>query len=93
MPLETRNGPGSSTSQARPDADATTSATNTPIVATGRLIPPDSRRPRWLLAVDRCPLCEQRHTHGAPAGLDTTEVHRLSHCQGGGKPYLVKVAA
>ncbi|MDX3099702.1 hypothetical protein [Nonomuraea angiospora] len=88
------NEPGSSTSQARPDVDATTNATNTPIVATGRLLPPNGRRsPHWLLTIDRCPICSRRHTHGAPAGPDTTEIRRLSHCQNGGKPYVVRVAA
>lgn len=44
-----------------------------------------------LLVVPRCPFCRGRHVHDAPAGPETREEQRVSHCADTARPYRVIV--
>ncbi|GGS27809.1 hypothetical protein GCM10010221_26820 [Streptomyces parvus] len=38
----------------------------------------------WVLVIDTCPHCAERHTHGGGPGRRPSFGHRLAHC--GGSP-------
>ena len=91
MPPKTAmSGAPDATPERRPaNLMATTTATIAdPIIARGLIV--RSRRGAWLL-VPRCPFCRGRHVHDAPAGPETREEQRVSHCADTARPYRVIV--
>lgn len=51
-------------------------------IAHAVLVPPARRGDPWTWVVARCPLCGDRHVHGAGDGADPRALlgHRVPHC-------------